>query len=127
MHGDLIQAQSGAMFIMANPSPYDSNTDFRIVRGRIIGVNPDTIGRFTGLKDENMKEIWEGDIVKAPLLDPIFGDILADTWCNAAIRFRNGSFIVSYYGSSHNIYLQDLCDKIEVIGNIFDNMELLED
>lgn len=89
-------------------------------------INPDTVSQFTGLKDKNGREIWENDIVKAPLLDPIFGDILADAWCNAEIRFKNGSFVVSYYGNRHNIYLQDLCDKIETIGNIYDNPELLE-
>lgn len=90
-------------------------------------VDPETIGQFTGLKDKNGREIYEGDIVKTPLLDPIFGDILADAWCNAEIRFNNGSFVVSYYKKSHNIYLQDLSEKIEILGNIFDNMELLED
>lgn len=90
-----------------------------------ISVDPNTVGQYTGLKDKNGKEIYEGDIVKTPLLDPIFGDILADAWCNALIRFNQGSFVVSYY-NSHNIYLQDLCDKIELLGNIHDNPELLK-
>lgn len=90
-----------------------------------ISVDPNTVGQYTGLKDKNGKEIYEGDIVKTPLLDPIFGDILADAWCNALIRFNQGSFVVSYY-NSHNIYLQDLCDKIEILGKIHDNPELLK-
>lgn len=127
VYGDLIQAQSGATSIRANLNPYDIDNDFRIVRGRVISVNPDTVGQHTGLKDKNGKEIYEGDIVKTPLLDPIFGDILADAWCNAEIKFQNGSFVVSYYKGSHNIYLQDLCDKIKIIGNIHDSPELLKD
>lgn len=90
-------------------------------------VFPDTIGQYTGLQDKNGKEIYEGDIVKAPLLDPIFGDIIKDAFCNAEIRFNKGSFVVGYYGSNHNIYLSDLYDKVEVIGNIFDNKELLKE
>lgn len=90
-------------------------------------VFPDTIGQYTGLQDKNGKEIYEGDIVKAPLLDPIFGDIIKDAFCNAEIRFNKGSFVVSYYRSNHNIYLSDLYDKVEVIGNIFDNKELLKE
>lgn len=90
-------------------------------------VKPDTIGQFTGLHDKNGKEIYEGDVVKAPLLDPIFGDVIKDTFCNAEIRFNKGSFVVSYYKREHNIYLSDLYKRIEVIGNIFDNKELLEE
>lgn len=90
-------------------------------------VDKGTIGQFTGLLDKSCNDIYEGDIVKAPLLDPIFGDVIKDAFCNAEIRFNKGSFVVSYYKREHNIYLSDLYKRIEVIGNIFDNKELLED
>lgn len=85
------------------------------------------IERFTGLHDKAKKPIYEGDIVKTPLLDPIFGDILSDAFDNAPIEFSNGSFVVAYYKGNHKIYLQDLYDKIEVIGSIHDTPELLNE
>lgn len=90
-------------------------------------VDEETIGQFTGLYDKNKKPIYECDIVKAPILDPIFGDIIKDAFCNAEIIFNKGSFVVSYYKRDRNIYLSDLYDKIEVIGNIFDNKDLLNE
>lgn len=90
-------------------------------------VDKGTIGQFTGLLDKSGNDIYEGDIVKAPLLDPIFCDVIKDAFCNAEIRFNKGSFVVSYYKREHNIYLSDLYKRIEVIGNIFDNKELLEE
>lgn len=92
-----------------------------------VEVEPDTVGQYTGMEDKDGKEIYEGDIVNAPLLDPIFGDIISDAFDNAAISFNNGSFVVAYYKGRHKIYLQDLYDIIEIIGNHWDNPELLEE
>lgn len=121
--GCLIQYESGDVAIfekMITKYGYEATQITKRTK-----VNSDTIGQFTGLTDKNGKEIYEGDIVRAPLLDPIFGDTIKDKSINASIRYNNGSFVVSYYNRELNIYIQDLCDRIEVIGNIHDNPDLL--
>lgn len=77
-------------------------------------VIPETVGQFTGLTDKNRKKIFEGDIIeydeeigkiKYSDYDAAF-DIIFDTW--------NTNFSVTDER------------RIEIIGNIHDNPELME-
>lgn len=82
-------------------------------------VYADTVGQYTGLTDKNGTKIFEGDIVK-----------YGDTVHNVVFEQRNGT---AYFGLVYSTletlsfgYYQDL-KQIEVIGNIYDNPELLGD
>ena len=89
------------------------------VLGSYGAVNPETVGQYTGLTDKNGTKIFEGDIVK-----------YGDTVHNVVFEQRNGT---AYFGLVYSTletlsfgYYQDL-KQIEVIGNIYDNPELLGD
>ncbi len=94
-------------------------------KGEILAAQPFTgetkflkmvsIMQFTGLKDRNGKEIYEGDIV----LHPAYPDPFI-------IKFITCSFGACEMGE--NFILDTIAPQIcEIIGNIHENPELLED
>ena len=84
----------------------------------MIEVDPSTICQCTGLKDENGKLIWENDVVRIKY-DDDFSEVGRIKYSNCGVRY-NFVFGTEIYS------IDDSCD-IEVIGNIFDNPELINE
>jgi uncharacterized phage protein (TIGR01671 family) len=82
-------------------------------------VDEITIGQYTGLKDKNGKEIYEGDVLKDLGHDRYY-------WITS---FNNGSFIgIQSNCQTWNVNLYTLCKyPLEIIGNIYENPELLQE
>lgn len=78
-------------------------------------VDPKTIGQYTGLKDKNGKKIFEGDIVKYD--NDYIKQIGVIEWND-----KNSSFQIKGISSSSMTHLK----RMIVIGNIYENKELLE-
>ena len=77
------------------------------------------IMQYTGLKDKNGVEIYEGDIL-AGCNGSING--FGKRWGNYSIYFKDGKFNVPLWGTLEH---QDSTHWVEVIGNIYENPELL--
>lgn len=81
-------------------------------------VNETTICQCTGLKDKNGKLIWENDII-------VYRDFTEEKYV-IAWNQNDACFECQQYGCSIMNFEQLSGCEVEVIGNIFDNLELLE-
>ena len=107
LYGDLQQLNDGTVRIAVNNECWNDDGIQSSDYLKILEVNPNTVGQFTGLYDKYDKQIYEGDIVSN-----IKGDV----------------FVVEYRGAEFNISYLSLVSKnsVKVIGNIHDNPELLK-
>lgn len=92
--------------------------------------------QYTGLKDKNGKEIYEGDIIKI-IKHTSHEDMVYIKESIGVVKFYYGSFIMEVFREKdrkHVNYIRQLTDiaefikmdNVEVIGNIYENPELLE-
>ena len=80
-------------------------------------IDPDTLCQYTGLTDKNGEKIWENDIVRNKK-----GDIGVAQWFE-----EHAAFMIWNKTKNCVCYLaENDFSKIEVNGNVFDNLELLE-
>ena len=79
-------------------------------------LNEIEIMQFTGLEDKNGKEIYEGDIVRNELFTEKQDDIIGEIkWVGCGFWFVDS-----------NMNLFNIPSDIEIIGNIYENPELLK-
>ena len=105
--------------------------------------------QFTGLKDKNGKEIYEGDVLNFDWRLQETSELYADDCENikGVVRFQNGKYVVWFFNNSMSFDLSDINQNtlerfwretyvsakddyfkmtgFEVVGNIYQNPELL--
>ena len=83
----------------------------------IVEINPETLCQYTGLTDKNGKRIWENDIVEHEISSVLgavewYAEDYVGWWVND-----------EYLGKQQ--FTDEMWDECVVIGNIFDNPEVL--
>ena len=116
VYGWLLTNKLGT-YIVTEENPHECTQNHYIEIDEYCRVVPSTVGQYTGLRDKNGKEIYEGDIVLATLK---FFNINNE---KCKVIFHNGSFGVQYGFSTDYFKTFSAWDEVEVIGNIHDNPE----
>ena len=84
-------------------------------------VYPETVGQYTGIKDCEGVKIFEGDIVEY-----WYRSLSGTVSSTAIVKFYDGAFQLEDIDDSDSTELLYLAEDLEVIGNVWDNPELLE-
>ena len=117
IYGNLIQWGDNRYSIM----PISMHVELAFANYEVI---PETIGQYTGLKDKNGKKIFEGDIVKTNR-DVIAKVLWDNDYLGYFLHVNEENSIEDFENGEQPLY--DYFEDIEVIGNIYDNPELLKE
>ena len=105
------------IFICQTALMSNNGRDWRVPA---IEVEPDSVGEYTGMRDKNNKDIYEGDICECETEAENFGYLKLKgimQWWQDEARF-------SIKFASEIDFENRKVKSVEIVGNVFDNSEL---
>ena len=116
---NMIIIKNEGVFNEGSASPFFMEWDY---------IHKDTVGQFTGLKDKSGKEIYEGDIISVNGKYPKLIRYI-DEWasyCLANLTDLGCDLKTRHWQQVSPCWWTDYKREIKVIGNVYDNPELLK-
>lgn len=116
----------GMIYFDLNDYAYDQDSEQGL---NLIDIEMMPIMQFTGLQDKNGKEIWEGDVVRLGGHETLTALIewkdcgFVQKWLHENLRTSFG--MPAHYEKTEPIFMNSHI-SLEVLGNIYENPELLE-
>lgn len=104
-------------------SNYSPGFPLEIVECEWHEIDPETVCLYTGLADKKGQKIWEGDILEGHLDDEFPEDVTREK-----VIWHESCWKTEEPGCEDKEYLDEFdAENLEVVGNVFDNPELLEE
>ena len=122
VYGDLTRYSEGLSYITVD-----------LIEDEVYRVSTETVGQYTGLKDKNGVEIYEGDILLEKNCK-VWGEYTKDdgiTWLKMTNKTEDRLYQVFYdektcQFTTNRGWLWTLSNLTEVIGNIWEHPELIK-
>lgn len=128
-YGDLLRIVGGCVIYHGSRTESEliedrPNLAIELYMNEVSPVVPDTVGQYTGLKDKNGKEIYDGDILGTS--DRVIGYVKGSVrgYCYDVVYINHPAEESRW--TLYSTVKDDYPEQIEVIGNIYDNPELLK-
>lgn len=114
---------------------YEQTPSIKTFKGADKEIDVNTLGIYTGLKDKNDRKVFEGDVIRMHYFfqnyDPFtYGAFEDEAEIIGVVKYELlDGFHVETVDDHSGCYLQwieEPTEELEVLGNIYDNPELLE-
>jgi hypothetical protein len=89
-------------------------------------IDPESLGEWAGVYDTEMREVYEGSILRSPEID--LKHYVSGAYCYGEVIFKGGAFLIQYKHDDNNCYYDPVSEARNnlVVGNVYENGELVK-